>query len=98
MNDGIYVELFAVKDGVRYNAKIIDMKDLTMTLTTSLVDGIEKLWEETKPAEEPEPECQHVWRHEHTIYNYEKMCAIKLYRCVRCGETITKEVFRDDYI
>ena len=27
MKDGIYFEIFAVKDGVRYNAKIIDAKD-----------------------------------------------------------------------
>ena len=44
MNDGVYMELFAVKDGVRYNAKIIDMKEVSITLTNSLMDGIEKLW------------------------------------------------------
>ena len=44
MNDGVYIELFAVKDGVRYNAKIIDMKEVSTTLTNSLMDGIEKLW------------------------------------------------------
>ena len=38
------MELFAVKDGVRYNAKIIDMKEVSGTLTGSLMDGIEKLW------------------------------------------------------
>lgn len=44
MNDGVYMELFAVKYGVRYNAKIIDMKEVSITLTNSLMDGIEKLW------------------------------------------------------
>ncbi len=44
LNDGIYMELFAVKDGIRYNAKIIDMKEVSVTLTGSLMDGIEKLW------------------------------------------------------
>ena len=44
MNDGVYMELFAVKDGVRYNAKIIDMKEVSTILTNSLMDGIEKLW------------------------------------------------------
>lgn len=44
LNDGIYMELFAVKDGVRYNAKIIDMKEVSTTLTNSLMDGIKKLW------------------------------------------------------
>ena len=45
VNDGVYMELFAVKDGVRYNAKIVDMKDITNVLTNSLMDGIEKLWQ-----------------------------------------------------
>lgn len=44
INDGVYIELFAVKDGVRYNAKIIDMKKVTNILTNSLMDGIEKIW------------------------------------------------------
>ena len=48
LNDGIYMELFAVKNGVRYNAKILDMKEATLILTNGLVNGIEKLWEEKK--------------------------------------------------
>ena len=40
MQDGIYFELFAVKDGVRYNIKITDMKTLAQVLTNSLMDGI----------------------------------------------------------
>ena len=44
MNDGIYMELFAVKDGIRYNAKIVDMKEVSTKLTNSLMDGIEQLW------------------------------------------------------
>lgn len=44
MNDGVYIELFAVKDGVRYNAKIVDMKDVSLKLTNSLMSGIEDLW------------------------------------------------------
>lgn len=44
INDGIYMELFAVKDGVRYNAKIMDMKEASIVLTNSLMNGIEKLW------------------------------------------------------
>jgi hypothetical protein len=42
--DGVYIELFAVKDGVRYNAKVVSMKDMSNILTNSLMDGIEKLW------------------------------------------------------
>ena len=44
ISDGVYMELFAVKDGVRYTAKIVDMKEVSITLTNSLMDGIEKLW------------------------------------------------------
>ena len=42
--DGIYMELFAIKNGIRYNAKIVNMRDLSVLLTNSLMDGIEKLW------------------------------------------------------
>ena len=45
INDGIYMELFAIKNGVRCNAKIIDMKDMVNILTNSLMDGIENLWQ-----------------------------------------------------
>lgn len=44
LNDGVYMELFAVKDGIRYNAKIIDMKEVSTILTNSLMDGIENMW------------------------------------------------------
>ena len=44
ISDGIYMELFAVKNGVRYNAKIVNMKDASTILTNSLMDGVEKLW------------------------------------------------------
>lgn len=44
MKDGIYIELFAVKDGVRYNAKIVDMREVSTTLTSSLMDGLDTLW------------------------------------------------------
>ena len=43
VDDGIYMELFAVKNGVRYNAKIVNMKDVSVILTGSLMNGIEKL-------------------------------------------------------
>ena len=43
MNDGIYMELFAIKNGIRYNSKIVDIKDATNILTNSLIDGVEKL-------------------------------------------------------
>lgn len=40
MSDGTYIELFVVKDGVRYNAKILDMRDAALTLTNGLMNGI----------------------------------------------------------
>lgn len=43
IKDGVYIELFAVKDGVRYNEKILNIKDVSTILTSSLMDGIEKL-------------------------------------------------------
>jgi hypothetical protein len=43
IEDGIYVEFFAVKDGERYNAKIVSIKEIATTLTGSLMDGIESL-------------------------------------------------------
>lgn len=45
MPDGIYMEMFVVKNGVRYNAKVTSMKDVSVTLTNSLMDGIQKLYE-----------------------------------------------------
>lgn len=44
VNDGVYIELFAIKNGVRCNTKIINMKDMSYILTNSLMDGIEKMW------------------------------------------------------
>ena len=32
-----------IKDGARYNAKIINMKEASAVLTNSLMDGIQKL-------------------------------------------------------
>lgn len=43
IKDGIYVEFFAVKDGERYNVKIVSLGDIATTLTGSLMDGIENL-------------------------------------------------------
>ena len=41
--DGVYIQLFAVKNGIRYDFKITSMKDMSTILTNSLMDGIEKL-------------------------------------------------------
>ena len=39
-NDGIYIEIFAVKNGVRYNAQILDIKDVSLILTNHLMNGV----------------------------------------------------------
>lgn len=44
LNDGVYIELFAIKNGIRYNVKTIELKDMANILTNNLLDGIEKLW------------------------------------------------------
>ena len=44
-NDGVYIELFAIKNGIRYNVKTIELKDMANILTNNLLDGIEKLWQ-----------------------------------------------------
>ena len=43
MKDGIYFEIFAVKDGVRYNAKIINAKEVSGIMTNSVMHGLEKV-------------------------------------------------------
>lgn len=42
-NDGIYIEVFAVKDGVRYNAQVISLNDVSKVLTNSLMDGLQEI-------------------------------------------------------
>lgn len=43
VDDGVYMELFAVKNGVRCNMKTMNIKEASTTLVNSLMDGIEKL-------------------------------------------------------
>ena len=43
MKDGIYFEIFAVKDGVRYNVKIIDAKEVSEIMANSVMDGLGKV-------------------------------------------------------
>lgn len=45
LNDGLYVELFAVKNGARYNAKTVDLKDVMRAMNNGLMDSIENLWQ-----------------------------------------------------
>lgn len=43
MKDGIYFEIFAVKGGVRYNTKIVDVKEVSNIMTNSVMDGLGKV-------------------------------------------------------
>ena len=43
MKDGIYFEIFAMKNGIRYNTKIIDVKEANRILLTSTMNGFEKI-------------------------------------------------------
>lgn len=40
MKDGIYFEVFAIKDGVRYNAKIIDATEVSKIMANAVMDGL----------------------------------------------------------
>lgn len=42
-NDGLYAEIFAVKDGVRYDSHIVNIEDVSKILIDSLMDGIQKI-------------------------------------------------------
>lgn len=42
-DDGIYVEIFAVKNGVRYNLRRVGLTEVSTTLTNAVMDGIGKL-------------------------------------------------------
>ena len=49
MKDGIYFEIFAIQNGKRYNAKIIDAKEVSGIMANSVMDGLGKVmgFEET---------------------------------------------------
>lgn len=55
MKDGIYFEIFAVKDGVRYNAKIIGAEEVSGIMANSVMDGLGKVIgfeDSNRPSEE----------------------------------------------
>lgn len=43
-DNGCYIEFFATKDGIRYNAKVVSMKDTVLSITNNIMNGFEKLW------------------------------------------------------
>ena len=42
-DDGIHVDIYAVKDGKRYDMKTSDIKDITKIMTDNLMNGIEQI-------------------------------------------------------
>lgn len=42
MKDGIYLQVFAIKDGQRYDVKIMPMNELSVALTNGMMDGLYK--------------------------------------------------------
>ena len=45
-DDGCYIEMFCVKDSIPYSAKVINFKDMYSSLTSGLMDAIEKMIED----------------------------------------------------
>lgn len=52
MDDGIYFEIFAAKEGKRINLKIVSLRQLSKTLTNGLMDSLEEMIEIETPKEE----------------------------------------------
>lgn len=44
MENCIYLEMFVIKDGKRYNVKTVSLKHLSNTLTNGMMDAIEELF------------------------------------------------------
>ena len=40
MEDGLYVCLFAIRNGVRYDFRIMGMKDVTKIMVDSMMEGL----------------------------------------------------------
>lgn len=54
MDDGFYLEFFAIKEGKRINFKIVSLRQLTNVLANGLMDSIEKIVEIEISKEEEE--------------------------------------------
>ena len=52
MDDGIYFEIFAAKEGKRINFKIVSLRQLSKALTNGLMNAIEEIVEIELPKEE----------------------------------------------
>ena len=52
MDDGIYLEIFAAKEGKRINFKIVSLRQLSKVLTNGLMNSIEEIIDIEIPKEE----------------------------------------------
>ena len=52
MDDGIYLEIFASKEGKRINLKIVSLRQLSNVLTNGLMNSIKEIIEIEPPKEE----------------------------------------------
>ena len=43
MKDGIYFEIFAIQNGKRYNAKIVNASEVSKIMANSVMDGLGKV-------------------------------------------------------
>lgn len=43
IENGIYIDVFVVKDGLRYPLKTLDMGDVSKILVDNLMNGIEEI-------------------------------------------------------
>lgn len=48
----IYLEIFVMKDGKRYNVKTMSIKHLSLTLTNGLMNAIEEIIQIDPPKEQ----------------------------------------------
>lgn len=40
MNDGIYFDVFVIKDGIRYNVRTLPVTQVSNILTNAMLDGL----------------------------------------------------------
>ncbi len=56
MNDGIYFEIFAIKEGKQINLKIVSLRQLSNALTNGLMDSLEEIIKSEMPKGEKKNE------------------------------------------
>ena len=96
VNDGIYFEVFAVKDGVRYNKEIVSSKDVATFIVNCIMGGVNKIATSGGVTDDKEVKVlkHKVVRVDNLMYNG---CEPH-WKCTRCGKCVpfhcyTKEQF-----